>query len=267
MATSPQESGSARTPGYPAIPEETWWRLRQQFKARGQPRPAWNEDYLINMGIRQNKASARNVVRPFKRIGLFTDDGKPTDRYWDWMDDSKYPEVCKQIIHDLYPESVVHTFIAADDDERERLENWFQRTLDVSPAVAAQYASFYMLLLAGDSSKQDEATASKTLRTLRTPKATSGQTSGSRPRPNGAKAQAASTRADETYTSDTAHTETGHEDEHHRATPKRAVRGIEPSLNINIQIHIPAEASPDQIEQIFKSMAKHLYQRQDEASE
>lgn len=36
----------------------------------------------------------------------------------------------------------------------------------------------------------------------------------------------------------------------------------EPSLHIDIQIHIDSSASPDQIEQIFASMAKHLYGRE-----
>jgi Family of unknown function (DUF5343) len=36
-------------------------------------------------------------------------------------------------------------------------------------------------------------------------------------------------------------------------------RSTSPSVHIDIQIHISPEASTDQIEQIFKSMAKHLY--------
>lgn len=32
-----------------------------------------------------------------------------------------------------------------------------------------------------------------------------------------------------------------------------------PSLHIDLQIHVSPEASPEQIDQIFKSMAKHLY--------
>ena len=32
-----------------------------------------------------------------------------------------------------------------------------------------------------------------------------------------------------------------------------------PGININLQIHISADASPDQIEQIFAAMAKHIY--------
>jgi hypothetical protein len=34
-----------------------------------------------------------------------------------------------------------------------------------------------------------------------------------------------------------------------------------PEVNINLQIHISADASSDQIEQIFASMSKHLYSR------
>lgn len=37
-----------------------------------------------------------------------------------------------------------------------------------------------------------------------------------------------------------------------------------PSVHIDIQIHISPEASGDQIDQIFKSMAKHLYSSRDD---
>jgi hypothetical protein len=35
----------------------------------------------------------------------------------------------------------------------------------------------------------------------------------------------------------------------------------QPNLHLDIQIHIPADATIEQIDQIFASMAKHLYQR------
>ena len=41
------------------------------------------------------------------------------------------------------------------------------------------------------------------------------------------------------------------------------VTAITPSVHIDIQIHISPEASTDQIDQIFKSMAKHLYGAKD----
>lgn len=37
--------------------------------------------------------------------------------------------------------------------------------------------------------------------------------------------------------------------------------GTGPGLHIDIQIHISPESTPDQIDKIFESMAKHLYGR------
>lgn len=32
-----------------------------------------------------------------------------------------------------------------------------------------------------------------------------------------------------------------------------------PDININLQIHISSDATPDQIDKIFESMSKHIY--------
>ena len=40
-----------------------------------------------------------------------------------------------------------------------------------------------------------------------------------------------------------------------------AVTASEPSVHIDVQIHIDSTASPEQIDQIFASMARHLYRR------
>lgn len=44
----------------------------------------------------------------------------------------------------------------------------------------------------------------------------------------------------------------------------RVKNGLEaslPNLHIDVQIHISADSSPEQVEQIFSSMAKHLYKK------
>ena len=41
------------------------------------------------------------------------------------------------------------------------------------------------------------------------------------------------------------------------ASPAKSNGG--PTVHLDIQIHIPADATPDQIDQIFSSMARHLY--------
>lgn len=43
--------------------------------------------------------------------------------------------------------------------------------------------------------------------------------------------------------------------------PESEGRPLAPGLHIDIQLHIPATATPEQIDQIFASMAKHLYGR------
>ena len=39
--------------------------------------------------------------------------------------------------------------------------------------------------------------------------------------------------------------------------------GVNPEVHIDVQIHIDSTASADQINQIFASMARHLYQREE----
>ena len=39
------------------------------------------------------------------------------------------------------------------------------------------------------------------------------------------------------------------------------VNGTGPNVHLDIQIHIPAEATAEQIDQIFASMARHLYNK------
>ena len=41
--------------------------------------------------------------------------------------------------------------------------------------------------------------------------------------------------------------------------PHDTTQSLTPTLHIDIQIHIPSDASPEQIDKIFASMAKHLY--------
>jgi len=46
-----------------------------------------------------------------------------------------------------------------------------------------------------------------------------------------------------------------------KSAAKFASNSSAPSLHIDIQVHVSAEASPEQVDQIFASMAKHLYGR------
>jgi glycine cleavage system regulatory protein len=43
--------------------------------------------------------------------------------------------------------------------------------------------------------------------------------------------------------------------------PAENAKANSPNIHLDIQIHIPVDASADQIEQIFASMAKYLYSK------
>lgn len=47
-----------------------------------------------------------------------------------------------------------------------------------------------------------------------------------------------------------------------RTASAASAKNLNPSVHIDIQVHISADASSDQIDQIFKSMGKHLYGRE-----
>jgi hypothetical protein len=261
MAT-PAGNGAdtTRATSYPFISEAAWWQLRKMFTSK-MPK-VLDTEYLITAGIRENQASAANLVRPFKRFGLFKADGTP-DLAWDWIGDEKYPQVCREILHTIYPESLTDTITTASDEDRARLERWFQRNSHLTASSARQYAAFYMLLLEGDPTKQDTGT---TPQVPKLPAASAQQTRAPKQRPPAGRAQAPLQLVHEPATPAAV---TEHEGGAHAKAPQtqHGRGGFEPTLNINVQIHIPSDATPAQIEQIFKSMATHLYQRQDEAHE
>jgi len=52
--------------------------------------------------------------------------------------------------------------------------------------------------------------------------------------------------------------------DHAPTSPSRPTLNGGPALHIDIQIHISADSTPQQIEKIFESMSKHLYGRKDD---
>ncbi|HKW21827.1 MAG TPA: hypothetical protein VJO13_10655, partial [Ktedonobacterales bacterium] len=113
MSTPTLSDVAPRTAGYPVFPPTAWWQLRKLFQTKGVPK-VFDAEYLINLGIRQSQASANNIIRPFTRFGLFKDDGKPEQLVWDWVEDSKYAEVCDTILHKIYPEALTSVFTSGE---------------------------------------------------------------------------------------------------------------------------------------------------------
>ena len=219
------DNGDKRT--FPRLPAKNWWSLRDRFKQTMPGRV--DADYLQSVLGLNSAASAGNLIGPLRTLGLIDDDGKPTDRALAWRDEESYKQVCEDMLTDVYPDTLRSAF--PDPTENTGgVASWFSRNTGAGQAAATAMAALYTLI-----SKRDPVAESANTSTTATPK--------------------------KKVPAKKAVTKSGSAE---RRTPESGSRSggqsrIEPELNINVQIHISSDASADQIDQIFKSMARHLY--------
>ena len=216
---------------YPMISEKNWWAMRTKFKAT-LPSAA-TPSYVKNLLSLGSDASANsNVISPMKRMGLLDDENKPTALAKDWRLDDKYGEVCSEIIKNVYPSELLDLFHDSNVD-RNRAENWFMGN-GVGQGAAVKMAALFAILKSGEIREVKESPSKKGL----TP------SKGARKRSSDVTAPA--------QVNDRLH----EEDLANSINHPQAVR---PNLHIDLQIHISPESTPEQIETIFASMAKHFY--------
>ncbi|MCI0439855.1 MAG: DUF5343 domain-containing protein [Chloroflexi bacterium] len=216
---------------YPFIPTRTWWELRRRFK-QSLPREVDSSYLQTILGI--GDSQARSLLIYLKVIGLIDDTGKLTPRANQWRDDEQYSALCEEIRHTIYPPTLLDALPPPNPD-RSQAEGWFLRETGVGQKMAAKLASFYLLLAAGDIASEK----------LPSPKSSDGvqRVNGNRatPRPPSQRPGKVTNPATKNVTME--------QDSDLR----------QPSLHIDIQIHIDASASSEQIDSIFSSMARHLY--------
>lgn len=234
--------------GYPKIPRANWFLLRDKFKQRTPERVS--PSYIASALSMGEASASANIIPPLRAFGLIDDEGKPSDLAYDWRDDSKYAEVCKQILETTYPQELRDLFHDASTPAK-NIESWFARDAKVGQAAARAYAATYLMLLEADLAKAKEQNGSK-------PKAANAagkpaKATSKAPAPTkAAKAvpAAAAPAAHEAAKSGNEHGGPGGDGD--------GRRGFSPKLHVDIQIHISPDSSPEQIDKIFESMAKHL---------
>ncbi len=230
--------------GFPKIPKTNWFLLRDKFKQRTPERVS--PSYVATaLGMGEASASA-NIIPPLRAFGLIDDAGKPSDLAYDWRDDSKYAEACKRILEATYPQELRDLFHDTSAPAKD-VENWFARNAKVGQAAARAYAATYLMLLEADLTKAKEQNGAKTKAVNPTGK----------PSKVSAKGQAAVKAAKEATITppETAKPVTKHAGSGEDGDERR---GFSPKLHVDIQIHISPDSSPEQIDKIFESMAKHL---------
>jgi hypothetical protein len=210
----------------PKITTKNYWGIRKKLKST-MPKNITKSFVAASMSIKENSAQM-NVIGPMKQMGLINDDGSPTKLANEWRDDSKYAEACKKIRESVYPQELLDLAPSIETD-KSVIQSWIASHLMTGEESARQSTTVYLLLLEADPSKQNDVSTtsiSSSGNINKTPKAKITKKKDAKPK----------------------------EDENlDKLKPK-----FDQNLNINIQIHISADTSSEQIDKIFASMAKHL---------
>jgi hypothetical protein len=215
---------------YPLLPIAHWWTLRKKFK---QSIPGVVTDNYIATVLNMRAESARGNVLPYlKTMGIIDDEGKTGERAKKWRDDDQYAEVCKAILSEVYPQELLDA-VPDPTTDRDRAEKWFANKTGTGEQASRKMATLYTVITAADASKQPDDKTEKHLKPKSEKKASSRPPAIVHP-----PAPAA------THSS-------------HQQPPTPTAPGI----HINLEIHISADSTPDQIDSIFASMAKHIYKR------
>jgi hypothetical protein len=214
------------------LPAGHWWALRKKFK---QSIPGVVTDNYLATVLDMEVKSARANVLPFLRtLGIIDDDGKPKERAKLWRDDEHYPEVCEAILKEIYPKDLLDA-VADPKTSRDKAERWFANHTGAGEAACRRMAVLYTVLM--EANPAGETGGSKT----------GESTKASKKSPEKSRA---------------ARKEKAERPPNPSPTPPAAQNPATPTgpgININLQVHISADASADQIEQIFAAMAKHIY--------
>jgi len=225
------DSGS-RT--YPTISANVWNELRLRFQ-KSVPAKVTPSYLQSALGFNTEKA-AKNLLPQLRAVGLIDSDGAPTDLARTYRLDDAYSESTKAIVTTLYPVELRDLFPGPVESATE-IANWFMRDTGGGQATAGMQARFYLSLISGELPATER--AAKTVNSDVNPA-----------RPRRARADPPKPPKPE-----------GKEED----TPPGDRSGLpqqeksQPNLHIDVQVHIAADASTEQIDAVFASMAKHLY--------
>lgn len=207
---------------YPQIPATVWWGIRDLLKKT--PSARFDES-MISAKLGVQPAASRQYLAELRRVGILDEEGKASEVAGRWRMDDSYVSSVSELVSGAYPESLV-TIAPPGDADRNTVVNWFM-SQGLGEGSAKNKTATYLLISSLEPSEPGATGQPKAKEREAAPKPT-----------RKAKAEGVS--------------------------KKRPVQGSgnEPDvmpININVQIHISADSSSEQIDSIFKSMKEHLY--------
>lgn len=217
----------AEKQSFPQIPSTVWWGVRSLLQ-RSPNAPVSERTLGVHLNVQE--AAAKQYIVELRRAGILDEEGKATALAQRWRHDETYAEAVNEILSQTYPESLIQVAPPGEAD-RQKVISWFTRE-GLGIGTAGNKAATYLLI----SSAEPNAPATK-----------SGASPSTAPR----KPTARSTKTEVTKKSAESPTVSK---PHGRAHSPEQM-----PLNVNVQIHIGADASSEQIESIFSAMRRYLY--------
>lgn len=212
---------------FPQIPASVWWGVRQLLQRA--PRGKFDENTLATiLGVQP--VAARQYLKEFQKVGILDEDLRATDLASKWRMDESYGEAIGEIANSVYPEALV-SIAPPGDVDRQQVTTWFMHQ-GLGEGAARNKAAFYVLLTS--------------------------------PEPNGAPPSGPKVKSSARQSVQKVATSTDRPATKRISDAKKSGQdGVASTfeglpLNVNLQIHISADASSDQIEAIFSAMRKYL---------
>ncbi len=220
---------------YPVVPAKHWWTLRVKFN---QSIPATvTPSYLATVLETQKNSARANILPGLTAVGLVDDEGTPTDRAIRWRDDAEYKGVCEEMRKEIYPQELLDA-VPNPSDPGDTAKRWFMGSTGLGESAVSKMVAFYSLLTDAEPSAGKKTSAPKKRKRMRS---RSQRKSAAQPEIE----KRGSTSQEQ--------------------NPRLHVGQIEmPDVRLNLEIRIDASVTLEQIDQIFASMAKHLYRQSDE---
>jgi hypothetical protein len=232
-AAEPQERRMA-VETFPKLPIRSWWTLREAFNRRLPGKITRN--YLATV-LHVTEATAGNILPELRQLGLVDENDGPSDWANKWRFDEDYPDICHAILEKVYPAELSDS-VPNPSENLNATVRWFQRHAGVGENAAKNMARLYAVISEADPLKRPDDTKP-----------------GKEPREPKRRRAERKTGKESAAPPALPHTPAPPVHQPHEATPSE--RHL--SLHIDLQVHISPESTPEQIEQIFKSIRKHLY--------
>jgi hypothetical protein len=204
---------------YPQVPSTVWWGVRGILQNK--PSATIDAKLLsINLGVQEAAASA--YVKQLQNLKVLDGDGKATATALKWRLDSDYAEAASALLEMNYPDTLRDTLPPAPEN-REKIVQWFMYD-GLGRGAAGNKASTYLLIGSPTPNGADVGVKAKPAKSKSTD-VSKKEAAPNKPKPGSNSAPQAQQKVDPVG------------------------NGI--PLNLNMQIHISADASNEQIEQVF----------------